>query len=128
MSPSIDFSDVKGLEPIPVGDYLCSLVAAEETVSKAGNEMINLRWKVEEDEFEGRIIFDAMVFTEAAMFRVKQTLRGLGFPKNFAGEIDVEGLVGRTAMLLIDIENSTQTDDDGDPYPPRNRVKKVRQI
>ena len=126
--PVIDFSDVKGLEPIPAGEYLATIVHAEEKVSSAGNDMINLRWKVEEEEFEGRIVFDSMVFTTAALFRVKNTLRGLGFPKSFQGEVIPEDLIGKSATIVVDIEQSTEVDDDGELYPPRNRVKKVRSL
>jgi len=130
MSPSIDFSEVKGLEPIPPGNYLATIVKAEEGVSQKGNPKIDLQWKVvdEEGNFDGRIVFDTLTFTEKALFRVKSTLRAVGFDKDFSGEIDCDDLIGESAMLLVEIEASGQISPDGEPYPPRNRIRKVKAV
>jgi hypothetical protein len=126
MSPVIDFTQVEDLKPLPRDWYLASIVEAKEGVSKQNNAKIDLRWKVEEGEFEGRNIFDTITFTQKALFRVKATLKGLGYPEDFSGEIVPEDLVGKTARILVDIEQSTQIDpESGEPYPPRNRIKKV---
>lgn len=127
--PTIDFSEVKGIEPVPVGAYPATIVKAEETESKAGNPMIDIQWKIEAGgEHDGRIIFDSMVFTATTLWRVKQTLVALGFKKNFRGAVEAEDLVGKSANITVDIEPSTQLDEDGEPYPPRNRIKKVRPL
>lgn len=132
MSPVIDFSEVKGIEPVPAGQYLATIVHAENKTSNAGNEMINLRWKIEADskeEGDGRIIFDAMVFTENALFRVKRTMQAIGFGKKFKGEVHPEDLLGKSALLTVDIQPSDQIDPETDePYPPRNRVKNIKPI
>lgn len=112
-----------------MGQYIASVVKAETAMSKASNEMINLQWKVSGGKFDGRIIFDQLVFAEKSLFRVKRTLLGLGYPKDHKGNIDPNLLVGKSAMLTVDIEESTQIDPEtGEPYPPRNRVKKVAPI
>ena len=126
MSPAIDFSQVEDLKPLPRAWYLASIVEAKEGVSKQGNVKMDLRWKVEEGEFEGRNVFDTLTFTQKALFRVKATLKGLGFPDDFSGEISGDDLVGKTARILVDIEQSETLDPEtGEPYPPRNRIKKV---
>jgi len=127
--PSINFAQVKGLEPLPVGVYTATIVRAEVGVSKAGNEKIDLQWKVEGGPHDGRIIFDTLTFTEKALFRVKATLRGLGFPDNFRGEVKPGQLVGKAAKLVVDIQLGEGVDEaTGEAYPPRNRVKKVAAI
>ncbi len=130
MSPSIDFSQVEDLKPIPEGVYLATVTAAKAGKSKAGNDKIDITWKVEEGEFEGRNIFDTMTFTEKSMYRVKATLLGLGFDETFSGEIVPDDLVGKTASIVVTIEqNEGQVDPDtGEPYSPRNRVKKVKPV
>lgn len=126
--PTINFAEVKGLEPVPVDTYLATIVNAEDGVSQSGNPKIDLQWKLEEGPFEGRIVFDVLTFHPKALFRVKQTLTGLGFDKNFSGNVEGADLLGKSAMIIVDIEQSTQLDEDGEPYPPRNRVKKVKPI
>ena len=125
--PSIDFSEVKGLEPIPAGVYLATVHNAEEGESQAGNTKIDLQWIIEEGDHAERIIFDTLVWHPKAMFRIKQTLQAFGYPEDFAGEVIPEELIGQSAMLVVDIEESTQIDPaTGEPYPPRNRVKRVK--
>lgn len=126
MTPTIDFSDVQGLEPIPQGLYPCSIVFAEAGMSQSENPKIDLRWKVEEGEYADRMIFDTLSFHPKALFRTKAVLQALGWAKDFAGDVDVEDLLGASATLSVTIEDSTGTDEFGEPYPPRNRVVKVK--
>jgi hypothetical protein len=127
--PTINFAEVKGLEPLPVGKYPATIVAATEGLSKAGNTKIDIQWKLVGGKYDGRIVFDSLVFTPQTLFRVKGTLVQLGFPKNFKGNVGPQDLIGKSAEILLEIEASTQIDEDsGEPYPPRNRVKKVKAL
>ena len=123
--PSINFAKVQSLEPLPAGVYTATIIKAEQGISKAGNEKIDIQWKVEGGAHDGRIIFDTLTFTEKALFRVKATLQGLGFPADFKGNVSAEDLVGRTAKITVDIQAGNGIDETGEPYAPRNRVKKV---
>lgn len=126
--PAINFANVKGLEPIPPDTYMATIVKAEAGVSNAGNEKVDLQWKIDGGDYDGRIVFDSLVFTENSLFRVKNTLLGLGFPKDFKGDIDPESLVGEAAEIVVDIQPGNGTDENGEPYPARNRVKKVKAV
>lgn len=130
--PAIKFDDVQGLEPVPAGIYLASVTKATEGTSKAGNEKIDLQWSLEDPEdpkLSGRIIFDTMVFTEKALFRVKQVLEAGDFADDFDGDVEAKDFMGITALLVVDIEESAQIDEaTGEPYPPRNRVKRVKHV
>jgi hypothetical protein len=128
MSPAINFAKVTGLEPLPAGNYTATIVQAEVGISKAGNEKIDLQWKVEGGPHDGRVVFDTMTFTEKALFRVKATLQGLGYPKDFKGEVRPADLIGKTAKLTLDIQPGNGVDESGEPYQARNRVKKVKVI
>ena len=127
--PTIDFSSVQGLDPIPVGQYAATITEATETTSKAGNAMINLKWKIQGGKFADRMIFDTLVFAPQTLFRAKAALLGLGFPKTFKGSVGPQDLIGKSAQITVDIEASTQLDPDtNEPYAPRNRVKKIRSL
>lgn len=126
--PTIDFTQVVALEPLPAGSYLATIVKAEEGMSENGNQKIDLQWKIEGEPFDGRLVFDTLTFTEKTMFRVKQALTSLGFPKDFKGDVTPDLLVGKTARIVVEIEASTKVDADGELYPPRNRVRKVKTI
>ena len=124
--PAIDFSKVQGPEPVDIGTYTATIVKAESGTSKAGNEKIDIQWKIEGGKNEGRVVFDTLTFTEKALFRVKATLSALGYPKNFRGDVKPETLVGKTAKITVDIQAGNGVDPEtGEPYPPRNRIKKI---
>jgi hypothetical protein len=124
--PKINLADVKGLDPIPNGWYDAEVVHAEEGTSQAGNEKIDLRWKVLAGEFEGRLIFDNLVFTESTLWRVKQTLIALGFDADFKGSVDGEELLGRHAEILVSTQVGSVDEESGEKYPDRNRVNRSR--
>jgi hypothetical protein len=126
--PSINFADVQELKPIPPGKYNATIVKAEEGVSHAGNEKISLQYRIEGGKYDGRIVFDTLTFTPKALFRVKNTLSALGFPSDFKGEVNPDDLVGHSVKVTVDIQPGNGVDENGEPYPPRNRVKKVSSI
>lgn len=128
MAPSIDFSSVQSLDPVPNGTYNAEIVHAEEGVSKAGHPKMDLRWKITEGEHAGRQIFDSMSFHPSALWRTKATLQALGFPETFNGELGAEDLVGREAQLVVTLESGRTDPATGEPYPDRNRITRVRPV
>ena len=127
MSPVVDFSNVSGLEPLPEGNYLAKVVYAEEGLSTSQQPKIEMRWEViAPEQYAGRMVFDILSFHPDALYRTKNTLVGMGFDNDFSGEISAEGLMDKEATLTLTIDTSGKTDEDGNPYPPRNRVRKVR--
>jgi len=126
--PKINFADVKGIEPIPAGNYLASIIDVKEGMSKTQNIKFDVQWKVEGGPFDGRRVFDTWSFHPDSLFRVKASLQALGWDKTFAGDVTPPELVGKTATIIVTIDVSTQTDEFGDPYPPRNIVKKVKPV
>ena len=102
--PKIDFSkveDVQDYTPLADGKYLCKLSEVEESETQYGDEMFKLRFEVVQGEHTGRIIFDNMVFSEAAMKRVKLICSRLGL--DVSGEIDVKPsmLEGRKCYVSV---------------------------
>jgi len=124
----IDFASVpKGDEPVPAATYGCTIVHAEATTSKSsGNPMISLRWRIDDDgEYYHRTIFDQLVFTQAALWRVRQLLEALGYADTFKGEINPESLLGESATLQVVIQAGKGVNPETqEPYPPRNSVKR----
>lgn len=124
----IDFGTIPATaEPIPAGTYNCTIVHAGPAISKSGNPMIKLRWRVDDaGEYWHRTIFDNLVFTAAALWRVRQTLEALGYASTFKGEINPENLLGESAMLQITVQAGNGINPEtGEPYPARNSVAKV---
>jgi hypothetical protein len=126
MSPSIDFTQVKSLEPIPSDKYLAEITHAETGTSQKGNVKIAITWTVIGGAFDGRKVYDNMTFTPDSAWRAKQTLQALGWSKDFVGDIEAEELIGLQAYIAVGLDEQHGVDESGDEYPPRNKVLKVK--
>jgi hypothetical protein len=126
MSFTVDFSEVADLGPVPQGRYEASIVTAKAGVSQSGYPKIDVGWKIESEEFEGRQIFDTIAFHPNALPMTKRKLVQMGFPSDFSGDFTPEDLLGVTATLVVSIQQSTQINDEtGEPYDPRNKINKI---
>jgi hypothetical protein len=127
MSPVIDFSQVKGLELLPEGEYLAKVVHAEEGISKSQYPKIDVRWEIiAPEEHAGRQIFDSLSFHPDAVWKTKLKLVGMGFGDDFNGEVTAESLMDKEAAITLAVQANKNLDEDGNPYPDRNNVRKVR--
>jgi hypothetical protein len=70
--------DGTGFTPLPPGTYPCVLRGIEPKETRGGDEMWSLRWEVAKGEYAGRLIFDNMVFSTAALPRVKLIMARVG--------------------------------------------------
>ena len=119
--PKIDFNkidDVVDFSPLPPGKYLCKLADIEEASTQNGDEMWNLRFQVMEGESVGRYVFDRLVFSAAALKRVKLVCSRLGL--NVDGEMDLtpQMIIGRSCLLAV--QNEEYEDGEG--------TKKMRNV
>jgi len=105
--PKIDFGhvdDVQDFSPIPAGKYLCQLSGIEEASTQHGDEMWKLRFEVTKGPYAGRLIFDNLVFSEAALKRAKLICSRLGLDVSKELDLTPELIKGRVAILTVDIE------------------------
>jgi hypothetical protein len=93
-------------EFVPAGDYFVEILNAEESISKQGNDMIELKLKIEPS---GALCFDSLVFTPNAFWKI-DAFRAATGEKVIPDEevnIDCDLLIGRTgrARLIVDEYN-----------------------
>ena len=121
----INFDEVEELKPVPENTYFLACTSAKAGMSQAKNKKITLQWNIHEGDHEGRSIFDDMVFTKKALFKVKQAMLAMDFPPGFSGGINPDDFVGQTVKAIVTIQPGNGNDPvTGDPYPPRNRIRK----
>jgi len=111
--PKIDFShvgDVQDFSPVPAGKYLCRLVGLEEASTQNGDEMWKLRFEIIKGAHAGRLVFDNLVFSEAALKRVKLICSRLGLDVSKELDLTPELLKGRVAILTVDTEPYEDTE------------------
>ena len=114
--PKIDFAKVEEIHdftPLPDGKYLCKLTEIEEAETQYGDEMYKLRFEVMEGEHTGRIIFDNMVFSEAALKRVKLICSRLGF--DVSGELEITPDILKNRTCYISVTTEGYEDEEGKP-------------
>lgn len=121
-----DFTQVKGLDPVPEGWYTAKITDAEEGKSGSGNPKITYTCEIIEGEYTGRKFFDILSFHPDAMFRTAGVLRKLGWDKDFAGEMNAADLVGLVANFRLGIEEARTDETSGEEYNARNKVKSVK--
>ena len=112
--PKIDFSkvdDVQDFSPLPDGKYLCRLSEIEESSTQYGDEMWKLRFEVIQGEHIGRFIFDNMVFSEAALKRVKLICSRLGL--DVSGEIDLTPSLLEGRKCYVSVLTEEYEDNEG---------------
>jgi hypothetical protein len=120
--PKIDFDrvdDVQDFAPLPDGKYLCRVSDVEEATTQYGDEMWKLRLVVEAGPHRGRYIFDNMVFSDAAMKRVKLICSRLGL--DVSGEIELTAALIRGKSCYVTVETEDYEDQEGNTKR-RNRV------
>ena len=109
--PKINFRNVNIPEPngpdgkpVPAGTYVCRAVAVEETTTRHGDEMWRVRFSIEEGPHRGRLLWDNLPFSEAALPRAKLACDALGLDTE--GEVDLspDELLGRRCRLRITLE------------------------
>jgi len=105
--PKINFDqigDIDDFTPLEEDTYLCRLAEVEEATTQFGDELWKLRWVVAEGPYQGRFIFDNMVFSEAALKRVKLICSCLGL--EVSGEVDItpELIKGRMCYVTVEVE------------------------
>ncbi len=113
--PEIDFDtvdDVGSFSPLPEATYPCELEKVDDSrTTKAGDEMWGLKWVVLTGEYEGRYIFDNLVFSKAGYGRVKLLCSKVGLPSEGKVNLTPEMLQGRSALVTVEINE--YMDDSG---------------
>lgn len=106
-----EIDEASSFDPIPEGWYVCTLSEIEVRQTKAGDEMWGLKWEIVEGEYEGRFIWDNLVFTPKVYGRVKLLFTRCGVVP--AGDFEpVPAMIeGKTVKVYTEINE--YTDDNG---------------
>ena len=112
--PKIDFStveDAQDFSPLPEGKYLCRVAEVEEASTQYGDEMWKLRFVVAKGPCQGRYIFDNLVFSEAALKRVKLVCSRLGL--DVSGEVELTPSLIKGKACYVTVETEEYEDAEG---------------
>lgn len=104
---NLDFSSVADREPLEPGFYHCRISAVESKESqKSGNPMLVITYDVVGDAAGNSVagqrkLWDNLVLTEAALWKVKAIFSALGIPTEEIINLDTDELVGRELGVKV---------------------------
>lgn len=88
---------------VPNGDYPFVVVSAEERISKNNNEMISLQLECDVKLDSKLTVYENLVFTEKAMFRVKQFCESTGLMEQWqSGELEADDCLGAEGIAHLE--------------------------
>lgn len=103
--PKLDFAAIEeasDFTPVPEDRYLCKLTEVEEKTTDHGDEMWKFKFEIQNGKYKGRYLFDQLVFSEAALKRVKLVCSRFGL--DVTGEVDLvpEMVKGKLIYVLAE--------------------------
>lgn len=114
---------------IEPGLHKVIVIEGQEKISQAGNDVINMKMKViMDDGTQGPTLYDNLVFTAKAAWKIDLALKALGFDvvEGRSVTVSAKDLEGMTAMVMLDKVDRgywvvTEWIDPDDPQSPVNR-------
>lgn len=112
--PRIDFTqieDTSDYAPLPDGEYRCHVDSVDERTTQRGDPMWRLRFRVVDGDFEGRWVWDNLVFSERGRSRVKLFCKSIGIDTSQAVDLLPEMLIGKTCKVTVFTEEYLDHED-----------------
>ena len=98
---------------VEAGEYNLIIANAEEALSSNSNEMIKIKLRVTQPHFdgdEGPVVFDNLVFTERAFWKIDQFLKAIGEHPGEGREVSVDpdDLIGKMCKAKLSVGQTSQ--------------------
>jgi hypothetical protein len=101
----------------PAGEYDFTVLKAEESVSSSGNSMATLVVQVFNEVGDTRNIYDYLVNTPKAQFKVRHFAASVGMLNQYeSGNLEADEMVGKSGRLKLRIT------PEKDNYPAKNTI------
>lgn len=102
---------------LPLGEYDFEILDAEETTSKAGNDMIKMKVKIFTDDHGERTIFDYLM--ENVAYKLRHAAEACGLLESYeSGVLDAEDFKRKVGRCKIGVQK-----DKSGQYPDRNVIQ-----
>jgi len=101
----VNFSTVEGINDyslVPDGKYMVKVAEVEQDTTQHGFEMWKLRFLIVNGKYHGRFVFDNMVFSDAALKRVKHICSALGLPANMNADLTPDMILDRKCYVAVE--------------------------
>lgn len=127
-----DFSKIAtDFEPLPADAYRVKVESCEDKKTQTGKDQTSIKLVVAEGEFEGRVLFDNLVWTNNNGEQNKVSLGRLraytiaihGEEAGAGANIDTESLVGGVCQVVVQMK--TRVRKDTNETVTENNITKV---
>jgi len=113
--------EIQAMMVMPEGIYPFVVIEAKERTSKNGNEMIELKLEVLDDQNRAHTIFDYLLASMA--FKLKHFCEHTGLQDKYdADDLHASDCVRRRGYVELKADKAPRIVD-GREYPPKNSVK-----
>lgn len=114
-------AEIQAMMMMPEGVYPFVVVDAKERTSKNGNEMIELKLEVLDDQNRAHFIFDYLLASMA--FKLKHFCESTGLTDKYdADDLRANDCLRKRGFVEIKADKAPRIVD-GREYPPKNSVK-----
>lgn len=93
----VDAHEDDEFEALPAGVYVASLLEVDATKEGPKGPYWSWQFKVEDEEYEGRRLFNNTSLSEKADFKMKETFDAFGVPSS----TDTDELIGHVVKLAV---------------------------
>lgn len=110
----INFNDIpetNSFDPIPEGDYEVLVTGAQFKQSKTNKTMLVITYSVQDEDYGNRKLWQNMVIAPNSLWKIKETLVGLGFEPEGDFDLDPDELLGCDGIAEVIVEKSYRSDD-----------------
>lgn len=125
--------DQKKFDPAPPGVYVLKVTDYKETTVKSGDnagaDMITWTHEIVSDDkdLNNRKVWDVMVFTDKALFRLKGFLKALGYEVDDSEDaqdvdFDPDTVLGEEFRARLSVEPKSKDPVTGKEYPAKNKI------
>jgi hypothetical protein len=112
--PKINLSKVDDAASLaPAGQHVCAVTSVKVDETKGGDEMWRVRFKVVGGEHAGEVVLDNLVFSDAAMSRIKLACKAFGIDTSKEVELNPSDILG--LMCLVTVVEKQYEDKRGRP-------------
>lgn len=115
-------ADIKKSNLLPDGIYDAEIGTAEDTISKAGNEMIKVDLTVFDDKGNKRFIFDYLM--ESMAFKLRHAAEACGvLDKYEGGDLIADDFIGKGCKVKVKIDDKVASNKKNNTdFPPSNVI------
>lgn len=97
----VDLTNVEAFQRVSEGIHRARIYSIDETQSQGGDDMLKIAFEVTEGADKGNRVFDNIVLTDKALWKLKSLLQTIGMKSDGKLAIDLDSMVGKQLEINV---------------------------